>query len=71
MDGSFYTADRATYRRVVLTALIAATLIMAVSLAARSMTSNVLGAMPQPVAMPAAIKLACNATYQSGGCRFA
>ena len=77
MDGSFYTADRATYRRVVLTALAAATLVMAISLAARGMTSNTLAAVSQPprkvvpVAAPAGVKLACNATYLSGGCRFA
>ena len=76
MDGSFYTADRATYRRIVLTALAAATLVMAISLAARGMTPNGLAGAPQslsrfvPVA-PAATKLACNATYLSGGCRFA
>ncbi len=77
MDGSFYTADRATYRRIVLTALAAATLVMAISLAARGMTSNALAAVPQPartvvpVAAPASVKLACNATYLTGGCRFA
>jgi hypothetical protein len=77
MDGSFYTADRATYRRVVLTALAAATLVMAISLAARGMPSNALAAASHsvtksiPVVAPAANKLACNATYLSGGCRFA
>jgi hypothetical protein len=77
MDGSFYTADRATYRRIILTALAAATLVMAISLAARGMTSNALAAAPHSVTKsvsvvaPAPIKLACNATYLSGGCCFA
>jgi hypothetical protein len=77
MDGSFYTADRATYRRVVLTALAAATLVMAISLAARGTTSNALAAArqsvtkPVPVVAPASIKMAFDATYLLDGCRFA
>ena len=77
MDGSFYTADRATYRRVVLTALAAATLVMAISLAVRGVTSSGLDTASQslmktaPVAAPTSIKLVCNGTYLSGGCRFA
>ena len=76
MDGSFYTADRATYRRIVLTALAAATLVMAISIAARGTTSNALAAAPQPVTKtipvvaPIATKMACNATYLAG-CRVA
>jgi hypothetical protein len=77
MDGSFYTADRATYRRIVLTALAAATLVMAISLAARGASSSALAAVPLPamkvvpLAAPASVKMVCNATYLTGGCRFA
>jgi len=66
-DGSFYTADRATDRRIVLTALAAATLVMAISLAARGVTSIALAVASQPmtkmidVARSAGIKTACNA----------
>jgi hypothetical protein len=75
MDGSFYTADRATYRRIVLTALAAATLVLAISLAGRGLTSNGLAEVRPPsaktVVAPGTIKMACNATYLAGGCRFA
>jgi hypothetical protein len=75
MDGSFYTADRATYRRIVLTALAAATLIVTISLAARGVTANGLVEAPPPmtktIVAPATIKMACNATYLASGCRFA
>ncbi len=76
MDGSFYTADRATYRRVVLTALAAATLVMSIGLAARGVASDGLAAASRPltktvpVVAPATIKMACNAAHL-GGCRAA
>src|SRR5205085_6034129 len=77
VNGSLYTADRTTHRRIVLTAGIAAALVILIGLGARAPLSNGLAAAPQPttklapVVVPSAITSACDVARQLGGCRVA
>jgi hypothetical protein len=50
MNGSLYTADRATHRRILLTGAAAATLVVLVGLGARVPIANGLAAAPPPAA---------------------
>jgi hypothetical protein len=77
MNGSLYTADRATYRRIVMTAGIAAALIILIGWGARTPVPNGLAAAPQPVTklapvvVPSAITSACDVARQVGSRRVA
>ncbi len=77
MNGSLYTADRATHRRILLTAAAAATLVIMIGLGARVPMANGLAATPPPAAkqepaiVPLASARACNISRASNGCRLA
>ena len=77
MNGSLYTADRATHRRILLTAAAAATLVVLIGLGARVPIANGLPAASPLAAkqergiVPLATASACNVARDSNGCRLA
>jgi hypothetical protein len=74
MNGSLYTADRATHRRILLTAAAAVTLVVLIGLGARVPIANGLAAAPpaaekqEPAIVPLATARACIVTPYSNGC---